>query len=458
MERQDKAGVSVTVTSADVETSRELVAFIESSPSMFHTVATARRYLDAAGFVYLPEGGAWQVEPGGCYYTTRNGSSIIAWRVGPEVSVTGSDGYHFQMTAAHADSPTFKLKSVPVRKGPGDYLRLDVEAYGGPIDSTWFDRPLGLAGRVLVRDGARVESRLYASASDVCLIPNVAIHFNRQVNDGVALNRQVDLCPIFSTGALKQDDLDALLAASLGCEPGDILARDLFLVNRQGARVWGWRDEFVSSPKLDDLQCAFACLKAFLAASANPRAVSVCAIFDNEEVGSGTKQGALSTLLRDTLTRCNACLGGDEQDYLRAVARSFLVSCDNVHAVHPNHEEKTDDLNRCWLNRGVVVKEVANEKYTTDAFSHAVFRAICERAGVPLQHFANRSDSAGGSTLGNLSNTQVSVHALDIGLPQLAMHSSYETTGACDTALGIAALTAFFEADLRIEGADAFTY
>ena len=453
MEQQDKAGVSVTVTSADVETSRELIAFIESSPSMFHTVATARRYLDAAGFVYLPEGGAWQVEPGGRYYTTRNGSSIIAWRVGPEVSVTGSDGYHFQMTAAHADSPTFKLKSVPVRKGPGDYLRLDVEAYGGPIDSTWFDRPLGLAGRVLVRDGSRVESRLYASEGDVCLIPNVAIHFNRQVNDGVALNRQVDLCPLVSAGLLGTGGLDAMVGADLGVEPSQILGRDLFLVNRQGARVWGWGDEFVSSPKLDDLQCAFASLKAFLA-SDNPRCVSVCAIFDNEEVGSNTKQGAMSTLLRDTLVRCNAALGLGEQDYLRAIARSFLVSCDNAHAVHPNHPEKTDDVNCARLNGGVVVKEAASQKYTTDAFSRAAFVAICQRADIPLQVFANRSDSAGGSTLGNLSNIQVSMHALDIGMPQLAMHSSYETTGSRDTALGIAALKAFFDSDLHVEAAD----
>ena len=437
-----------------VEESRELIEFIRRSPSPFHAVAEVRRRLDAAGFSYLDEGDAWHVEPGGSYYTTRNGSSLVAFSIPADLPA----GVHFQMTAAHTDAPTFKLKTVPTLEGPASYVRLDVEAYGGMIDSTWLDRPLGLAGRVLVRDadGRGATSRLFSPDRDLVLIPNVAIHFNREVNKGYAFNRQVDLCPLFSAGELRAGDFDRLVAAELGVEPEAILARELCLVNRQPGRVWGWADEFTSTPKLDDLQCAFSSVEALLAAGTPVGHINVCALFDNEEVGSGTKQGALSTFLRDVLVRLCGALGLGQEDYLRALAGSMLVSCDNAHALHPNHPEKHDEANRALLNRGLVVKEAANQKYTTDAFSRAVLRAVCDDAGVPLQTFANRSDSAGGSTLGNLSNEQVSVHAVDVGLPQLAMHSSYETTGTADTALGIAALRAFFSRDVRIRGAEGF--
>ena len=257
-----------------------------------------------------------------------------------------------------------------------------------------------------------------------------------------------------SAGNLTRGAFDEMVAQRLGCAVEDILAKDLFLVNRQQGCVWGFDKEFVSTPKLDDLQCAFVALKGLLEAAPNDACVNVVALFDNEEVGSNTKQGAMSTFLHDVLVRMNAALGKGEQDYYRAVAKSFLVSCDNAHAVHPNIPGKTDDCNKAKLNGGPVIKEAANQKYTTDAFSRAVFTALCKKAGIPLQTFANRSDVAGGSTLGNLSNTQVSVHAVDIGMPQLAMHSSYETGGVKDTAFGIAALKAFFEADIAIDGAD----
>lgn len=434
-----------------LETSRELLDFIAASPSMFHTAATIRRMLDEAGFTYLRECDAWEVEPGGCYYTVRNGSSVIAFKVGSRL-----DSYHFQMSAAHADSPTFKVKAIPELEGPEGSLRLNVEGYGGMIDYTWLDRPLSVAGRVMVRGTKDVESRLLYVDRDVALIPSVAIHMNREVNQGFAFNHQVDLCPLFSAGELTEGAFVQLLADELGVSTDRVLAYDLFLVNRQPGVVWGAREEFVSAPKLDDLQCAFASLKAFLAAR-NDHDVSVYACFDNEEVGSLTKQGARSTFLRDTLVRLNAALGKDEPDYLRAVAGSFMVSCDNAHAVHPNHPEHADQANRPRLNGGVVIKEHAGQLYTTDAFSRAVFSALCRDAGVPVQTFANRSDKRGGSTLGNLSNAQVSVHALDIGLPQLAMHSSYETAGVRDTAWAVEALKAFFESDLCIEGADRAT-
>ncbi len=432
--------------------SQGLLQFICESPCAFFTVQAIRKRLDAAGFSYLPEGEAWKLERGGRYYTVRNDSSLIAWKVGADL-----DNFHFQMAAAHGDSPTFKLKNVPELSGPESYLRLDVEAYGGMIDYTWFDRPLTLAGRVYVREGRGAREHLVYFDRDLLLIPSLAVHMDREVNSSFGPNRQVDLCPLWSAGKLKQGSLDDLLAAELGCDASDILGRDLYLVNRQKPLIWGAADEFVSAGHLDDLQSAYAALEAFLAAE-NTHDVSVYACFDNEEVGSNTKQGALSTFLADALQRIAACLGRTDEQYRQAVAKSFLVSCDNAHAVHPNHPEKSDEANRCLLNHGIVVKEAANQLYTSDAFSRSVFEAVLTEAKVPYQTFANRSDMRGGSTLGNLSNTQVSVHAVDVGMPQLSMHSSFETTGVEDTALGIAALKAFFEADLAIDGAAGFSF
>ena len=438
----------------DQSAAQGLLDFVRACPSMFHTAAAISRRLDEAGFTYLPEGEAWRMEPGGRYYTSRNNSSVIALKVGADL-----DSYHFQLAAAHGDSPCFKVKAVPELAGPGDYLRLDVEAYGGMIDHTWLDRPLGVAGRALVREGDRVESRLFATDRDVAIIPSVAIHLNREGGRNPELNRAVDLCALFSAGDLGEGAFDQMVADELGVEPGQVLARDAFLCNRQEPVAWGGAagaPEFVSAPKLDDLGCAYVALEAFLSAE-NPHDVGVYACFDNEEVGSNTKQGAMSTFLHDVLARANAALGKAPEDYLRAIAGSMLVSCDNAHACHPNHAEKHDEANRCWLNRGLVIKEAANQHYCTDAFSRAALVAVLQDAGVPFQTFANRSDMAGGGTLGNLSNTQVSLHGVDVGLPQLAMHSSFETAGARDVSLGIAALKAFYARDLRITGADSVT-
>ena len=415
----------------------ELLKFIKNSPSIFHTIETISKELKAAGFQYLPETRGWELKAGGAYYTTRNGSSLIAFKIGKEIK-----DLHFQITASHSDSPTYKIKHLPELEGAGGSLRLDVEGYGGMIDSSWFDRPLSVAGRVVVQEGNQICSRLINFDRELLLIPNVAIHFNRQINQGYAYNRQVDLCPLFSAGELKKGAFDALVAKELGVKPEQILGKDLYLVNRQDGKLWGAAEEFVSAPKLDDLECAYTSLRGFLEAE-NKKSVNVYCCFDNEEVGSGTKQGALSTFLSDVLHRIS-----DQERYYQAVAASFLVSCDNAHAVHPNHPEKTDAINCCFLNKGIVIKESANQKYTTDAVGRAVFMAICDRAGVPHQTFANRSDSPGGSTLGNLSNTQVSLNAVDIGLAQLAMHSSYETAGSKDVAYGIRALKAFYETNL----------
>ncbi len=469
-----------------IQISKELLEFTGKSPSAFHVTANIAEYLEARGFRYLPETEKWDIAEGGRYYTTRNGSSIIAFRVGRDVigdggndgagsggtcdgsdsSVSGGSAGGFRICASHSDSPSYKIKEVPELDGPGGYLRLNVEGYGGMIDSTWLDRPLSIAGRVLVREkagctsgasedaGCVIKSRLLYIDRDVLLIPNVAIHMNRDINSGYKFNRQVDLCPLFSAGALEKGAFGRMIAEELGVNPEDVLGKDLFLVNRQKPVLWGQADEFISAPHLDDLQCAFASLAAFAeacgAGNCSEKSINVYCCFDNEEVGSNTKQGAMSTFLADTLQRISSSLGMSAEDYRRTVAGSFMVSCDNAHAVHPNHPEKTDAENRVFLNKGIVIKESANQKYTTDAFSRALFREICRGAGVPVQTFANRSDSAGGSTLGNLSNIQVSMHAVDIGLPQLAMHSSYETAGSMDTKYAVDALVRFYSTDIKI--------
>lgn len=432
-----------------------LASFIQQSPSPFHAAEKISERLQENSFSFLGEQDPWKLEPGKGYFTTRNGSAVVAFKLPYEIDP--DTPISFQIAATHTDSPSFKVKHVPILKGSEGYLTLNVEGYGGMIDSTWLDRPLTLAGRVLVRTASGVESRLVHFDRDLLLIPNLAIHMNHQVNKGVQLNHQIDLRPLLSAGELGEESFPQLVAQQAGARPEDVLSSELFLVNRQKPTTWGAEGEFFSAPKLDNLQGTFACLEAFVARE-NESAIIVLACFDNEEVGSNTKQGAMGTLLKDTLRRCCIALGAGEEGFLRAQASSFLVSCDNAHALHPNHPEKADERNRPLLNKGIVVKESSNQKYTTDAFSRAVFEGICTKAGIPFQAFANRSDSAGGSTLGNLSNIQMSMHAVDVGMPQLAMHSSFETTGALDTLLGIRALAAFYSANLKIHGSQSASF
>lgn len=432
------------------ETSREVLNFIEHSPSCFHAVEQLSQMLEKAGYQRLKECDGWTLEQGGKYYVTRNGSSIIAFHVGQQL-----DNYHFQITASHSDSPSYKVKEKAELKGKGGYLQLNTEGYGGMICSSWLDRPLSLAGRVLVRQGNVVETRLLNIDRDLLLIPNVAIHMNREINSGMKYNQQVDMLPLFSAGECGENSYCELIAQELGVKPEDVVGCDLYLYPRVAPSLWGAKEEFISSPRLDDLQCAYTSMKA-LVDSHNPHGVNVCCCFDNEEVGSGTKQGALSTFLRDVLQRVHAALGHAPEDYFRAVAKSFMVSCDNAHAVHPNHPEKTDGENCVYMNKGIVVKFSANQKYTTDGISAAIFMQLCKDAQVPVQTFANRSDMAGGSTLGNLSTQQVSLHTVDVGLPQLAMHSAYETAGVKDSAYMVQALTAFYNTDLDITDSDRF--
>ena len=427
----------------------DLLSFLAASPSRFHAVANFGSALEERGYVRLSEGRAWDVVPGGKYYVTRNGSSLLAFRV-PRGDFTG-----FMISASHSDSPTFRVKENAELSGPDGYIRVNTEGYGGMLCAPWLDRPLTVAGRVLVRVGDAIETRLVYVDRDLLLIPNVAIHMNRDVNSGMKYNQQVDMLPLFSAGECGENSYYELIAQELGVKPEDVVGCDLYLYPRVAPSLWGAKEEFISSPRLDDLQCAYTSMKA-LVDSHNPHGVNVCCCFDNEEVGSGTKQGALSTFLRDVLQRVHAALGHAPEDYFRAVAKSFMVSCDNAHAVHPNHPEKTDGENCVYMNQGIVVKFSANQKYTTDGISAAIFMQLCKDAQVPVQTFANRSDMAGGSTLGNLSTQQVSLHTVDVGLPQLAMHSTYETAGVKDSAYMVQALTAFYNTDLDITDSDRF--
>ena len=420
---------------------RDLMNFLDSSVTMFHAINECEKVLQRSGFIYLPENEKWNINKGK-YYTKRNSSSLIAFDI-------AEGDYRFQISAAHSDSPTFKLKDRPVIEANG-YLKLNVEGYGGMINATWLDKPLTLAGRVMVNTDKGIETRLLNIDRDLLIIPNVPIHFNREINKGFAFNNQVDMLPILSAGNLKEDDFDNILAKELGIEPEAILAKDLYLVNRQKAAVIGFDNELISSGRLDDLECVYTSLRGFVEAE-NKNHINVFAVFDNEEVGSVTKQGAMSTFLASTLDRVNTALGKSKEEYYRAIAKSMLISCDNAHAVHPNHPELFDVKNRPVLNQGIAIKESANQKYTTDAFSRAILKKILEKKNIPYQTFANRSDIAGGSTLGNLSNTVVSMNAVDIGLPQLAMHSAYETAGAKDVVYAFETLKAFFEANIDIK-------
>ena len=424
-----------------MEILKDLMNFLDSSVTMFHAINECEKVLQNCGYIYLPENEKWNIRAGK-YYTKRNSSSLIAFDI--------ADGdYHFQISAAHSDSPTFKLKDRPIIESNG-YLKLNVEAYGGMIDATWLDKPLTLAGRVMVDTGCGIETRLLYIDKDLLIIPNVPIHFNREINKGFAFNNQVDMLPVFSAGNLSEADFDKMLAEELGVKPEAILAKDLYLVNRQKATVIGYDNELISSGRLDDLECVYTSLLGFIEAMNNDH-INVFAVFDNEEVGSVTKQGAMSTFLVSTLNRINKALGKSDEDYYRAIAKSMLISCDNAHAIHPNHPELFDVKNRPVLNKGIAIKESANQKYTTDAFSRAVLKKILDKNNIPYQTFANRSDIIGGSTLGNLSNTAVSMNAVDIGLPQLAMHSAYETAGAKDVEYAIEALRAFFETNIDIK-------
>ena len=393
-----------------------LLQFLDASPSVYHAAANIENELKNAGYSRLNEAEKWELVPGGKYYLTRGGSAVLAFRI-PEGNPKG-----FMMSASHSDHPTFKVKENG--ELGGNYTRLATEKYGGMIISTWLDRPLSIAGRVLVETEDGIESKLVNIDRDLLLIPNVAIHMNRQVNDGYKWNPAVDTNALLG-GKTVAGKLNAVLEEQAG---GRIIGHDLYLYARQKATVWGLEDEYICAPALDDLECAWSCTQGFLNAGSSD-AIPVLCVFDSEEVGSNSVQGAASMLLQSTLERICAARN---LEFGQMLAASFMISADNAHAVHPNHPELADPTNAPVMGGGIVLKFNASQRYTTDGISAAVLRSVCKKAGVAVQTFYNRADMPGGSTLGHISLTHVSVPTADIGLAQLAMHSSCETAAVED--------------------------
>lgn len=414
----------------------ELFRFIEKSPSAFHTVAAIQERLEQGGFTELFEGEAWKLVPGGKYFVTRNDSSLISF-VLPAGEMKG-----FHMVASHTDSPSFKVKPCPEIRLEESYVKLNTEKYGGMILSTWLDRPLSLAGRVYYeKEDGTVGKSLVHLDRNLLVIPNLAIHMNRDINQGYAYNPQTDMLPILTDE--KECRLREILSQELGIEEERILSEELFVYVRQKGCVIGEKGQWILAPRLDDLECVYAAREAMLMAEPKEY-IALSAFFDNEEVGSGTKQGADSTFLEEVLAAATAALGFDENQRRRLLRESFLISADNAHALHPNHPEKADLTNRPRLNGGIVIKHHGGQKYTTDGYSEAYLIRLCREFGVTYQSYCNRSDIPGGSTLGNILTSHVSVPAVDIGFAQLAMHSAVETAGREDVWQGIRLFTGFW--------------
>lgn len=428
----------------DTKTLDHLFAFLRAGVTPWHAVAEAAAWLEAAGHTRLEESDYWNLTPGGRYYVTRNGSSIAAWRV-PEHAIGG-----WRMALSHSDTPGWRIK--PAKSSAAGCERLPVEGYGGMIMPTWLDRPLGVAGRVLVRTGDGLDTRLVNIDRPVAVIPSLCIHFDRSCNSGHTYNAQVDMQPLYGPEGCRS--LTALVAEALGIPEEDMVDSELLLTTLQEPVRTGPDGEYYLSPRIDDLGCAAATLLGFLDADADcdSACAPLWAMLDNEEVGSSTRQGAQSTFLRDLLDRILDVIPHSGQGMARALANSFCLSADNAHATHPNFPEKSDPASPIRLGGGVVLKYNATQKYSTTAYSGAVFGEICRMAGVPVQRFANRADVPGGSTLGNLQANTVPVPTADIGLPQLAMHSAVETAACADADAMRRAVAAFYRAHIRTMG------
>ncbi|RKI30457.1 M18 family aminopeptidase [bacterium 1xD8-6] len=406
----------------------DFFAFIEECPTAFHAIDVIQRKLIAEGFKELDENKLWDVRRGGKYFVKRNDSSLISFIV-PILEIAG-----IHMVAAHTDSPAFKVKANP-EISENAYVKLNTEKYGGMILSTWLDRPLSVAGRIFVEgESGGIEQRLVHVDRDLLVIPNLAIHMNRDINQGFSYNPQVDMLPIFSDE--KERKLLDVIALEAGISKEKILSDDLFVYVRQKGCLVGEDGQWMMSPRLDDLECVYAALEGML--SADPQEyIALSAFFDSEEVGSGTRQGAGSEFLAQTISGIAGSLAMTKVGHRKLLTGSFMVSADNAHAVHPNHPEKADPTNRPKMNGGIVIKFHGGQKYTTDGYSSAYMAKLCREAGVEYQTYYNRSDIAGGSTLGNISTAHVSVPSVDIGFAQLAMHSAVETAGREDIFQGI---------------------
>jgi len=432
-----------------MNSAQKMMDFIQKSPSCFHAINNIKETLIQKGFKELKESQVWKLDAGGKYFVTRNGSSIISF------TLPSATFQSFLICASHSDSPTFKIKENPELSG-AELVSLNVEKYGRMLINPWFDRPLSIAGRIVVSEKSdstklSFKSILINFDRDLVMIPNLAIHMNRDANEGHHFDLQQEIRPVISEN--EDFSLKKLLAKEAGVKAEEIISYDLFLYNRDKGTFWGEKKEFISSPKLDDLECVYTSLQAFLNAAENPvsdKNVKVYVVFDNEEVGSNSRQGAGSTFLYDTLRRINESFGRSEQEYFAAIAQSFLVSADNAHAIHPNYISSADPVNRPCVNGGPVIKFNAAQKYTSDGISASVFKKICDEAKVPYQIYTNNSNIAGGSTLGNISNSQVSLMAVDIGIAQWSMHSPNESAGSKDVEYMEKALTRFYNSEIEV--------
>ncbi len=411
---------------------QKLIDFIYKSPDSYHAVENIREVLMSNGFKQLKEEDRWEIKNGGRYFVIRNGSAIIAFTAG-----LGSVAeYGFKIIGAHNDSPGFRIKPCPEMEVEKSYLKLNTEVYGSPIINTWLDRPLSISGRVVIKtkDAMHPEISLVNINKPILVIPNLSIHMNRDVNKGVELNRQKDILPILtmvSKNFESKNYLQKLIAEELNIHVDDIADFDLYLYEYQKGCIAGLNNEFISSGRLDDLSMVYAGINA-LVSSKNTQCTKVMACFDNEEVGNTTRQGANSNMLTSILERIAMSMGMDREDYLRAQARSFLISCDLGHALHPNYPEKSDPINRPLINQGPIIKISASQSYTTDAVSGAVYESICKDCGIPVQKYVNRSDERGGSTIGPAASSSLNILSLDMGIAILAMHSIRELGGVED--------------------------
>ncbi len=423
---------------------QELIDFIYKSPTAFHAVKTVKEELDQAGFKELEFSDAWKLSKGGKYYVTRNNSALIAFIVGE-----GQIEQHgFKLIAAHTDSPTFRVKPNP-EMTTANYLKLNTEVYGGPIVNTWLDRPLSLAGRVMVKgeNPLQPKTKLVNFNRPLLIIPNVAIHMNNKVNEGIELNRQIDTLPLLGlvSETLEKDGfLTKLIAEELKIDAEDIIDFDLFLYEYEKGSIIGLNQELISVGRLDNLAMVHAGITALKNAKAS-LATNVMVCFDNEEIGSRTRQGANAPMLANVLERIGYALGKEREDYFRALAHSFMISADMAHAIHPNRPEKHDPVNKPQLDGGPVIKINSNFSYTSDSDSIAVYEQICKENNIPVQKFVNRSDVRGGSTIGPISSTQVDIRSVDIGNPMLAMHSIRELASVKDHDYIIQSFNAFYK-------------
>lgn len=428
-----------------------LMERLDLSTCNFTAIAAIRKDLDKAGYTQLHESEVWEIRPGGKYYLEKNSSAIFAFRIGHRSPAESG----FRIIAAHSDSPCFKLKPNPEIVGDGGLISLNVEKYGGAIMYTWFDRPLSIAGRAMLRsnDPLHPHTRIFDLKKPVATIPHLAIHFNRSVNEGNPLSVQKDMKPVLghftaeeieesrkSGGIIRQ-----MTASHLGVDAADILGTELCLYPIAPATRLGAHNEYIQSARIDDLSMAFAALDALEESDTCLHDhTCVMAIFDNEETGSATRQGAASPVLRNALQRICTALDNAPDSLCRAIGRSFLISADDAHAWHPNYNEKYDPTNHPLIGEGPAIKINANCKYMTDAYGQAVFSALCEKAGVKCQTFVNHADVAGGSTLGNILTSQLDIQGVDMGAPIWAMHSAAETAGAYDHAAICRVFATFF--------------